>query len=490
VRQTFVIKKNNTYFMKKQILFTLFMAMQVCLVAQTTGKWFGKMIINQSNSLTVAFEVSKDTDGKFAAVMHSVDQKAYNIPADSVRVDGSELYISIVALAAEYNGTIAQDSSVFGHMSFPGGVSMKLDMQYTHNFPFTIAERPQEPKLPLPYMSKEVEFENTNIAIKLRGTLTIPGNDGPYPAIVLISGSGASDRNQTIFGHKTFLVMSDFLTRAGFAVLRYDDRGAAESEGSFLSATILDHAEDAAYAIDFLKSREFVDTLSIGLLGHSLGADIAPVTCSMNPSVSFAILMAGAAKPLKDIIVEQCDAIYPTMGISAKGTQLNKDILEALFAAIECEHDIKKAKEKGVSVLESFESRAQDLFPGDKEKLGYTTPLTINTWGSLFVPYMKHDLFHDNAKYLEQIKCPVLVIGGDKDLQVLPHHVKLIEEILVNSGNKNVTAKLYPGKNHLMQDAQTGAPSEYGDIKNTIAPDVINDIIHWIRTNACSPQKN
>lgn len=466
------------------LIFGLILAQSLfnLLSAQISGKWHGKLIINEKTNLTVAFEIKGNKAGNLSSVMHSVDQKAFNIPVDTVYAEGNDVTIIINSLAAKYTGQLINKDGIDGHMAFPGGAQMKLDLQKVDTFPFSIAERPQEPKEPLPYFSDDIEFLNKKMGIKLKGTITTPSKEGQYPAVVLISGSGASDRNQTIFGHKTFLVMSDFLTRAGFAVLRYDDRGAAESEGSFLSATILDHAEDAAYAVDFLKSREFVDTLSIGLIGHSLGADIAPVTATINPSVSYVILMAGAAKPLQEIILEQCDAIYPTMGISDSATTLNKHILQSLFEVVRVAPDTKVAREQGALILKQFEERASALTQEDKNLIGYSTPLDIKTWSGLFIPYMKHDLFHDNERYLKQLKCPVLVIGGNKDLQVLPHHVKLIEDILVSYGNKRVTAKIYLGKNHLLQDAITGSPSEYGDIENTIAPDVINDIIHWLRT--------
>jgi pimeloyl-ACP methyl ester carboxylesterase len=174
------------------------------------------------------------------------------------------------------------------------------------------------------------------------------------------------------------------------------------------------------------------------------------------------------------------------MGISDSATALNKDILQSLFEAVRVAPGTKVEREQGTLILKQFEERASALTQEDKKLIGYSTPLDIKTWSGLFVPYMKHDLFHDNEKFLKQLKCPVLVIGGDKDLQDLPHQVKLIKEILVNNGNEQVTAKIYPRKNHLMQDATTGSPSEYGDIENTIAPDVINDIIHWLRTTTGS----
>jgi pimeloyl-ACP methyl ester carboxylesterase len=451
------------------------------LSAQVQGKWHGKMKINETSSLTLAFEIAALESGGYSAVLHSVDQKAYNIEVDTVSSNGENLTLLVKALRSEYNGIKTSENEMEGFMSFPGGVKMELNLTRVEEFPFYIAKRPQEPKEPYPYISENVTFENPAAGIKLKGTLTLPAREGSYPAVVLISGSGPSDRNQTIFGHKTFLVLSDFLTRAGFAVLRYDDRGAGESEGSFARATIKDHAEDASFAVEFLKKSPFIKADKVGILGHSLGGDIAPVTASINPDISFVILMAGSALPLSEVIIEQCEAIYPTIGISDVATNLNSEILRKIYSVIKVEEDIKDAKSKAAIAIEEFNTRSAGLSEEERKKLGYSTPLNINSWDDLFIPYMKYDLFHDNSEYFSKVNCPVLVIGGDKDLQVLSHHVNLIKDGLEKGGNRKVTSKLYPGKNHLMQDATTGKPSEYGDIEITIAPDVVADIVNWLK---------
>ncbi len=480
-----IINQTKTLFMKKIIL-TLLLTIAVISFkpsfAQISGNWHGSLIINENTSLTIAVEIKQITENCYKAVLHSVDQKAFNIDVDSVHFSDSRLFMSIKSLRSEYMGKLTGGQSLEGDMQFEDGTKLKLDMKQTDEFPFSIARRPQEPSLPYPYISDNAQFTNPTDDIILRGTITTPSTTGKHPAIVLISGSGPSDRNQTIFGHKTFLVISDFLTKAGYVVLRYDDRGAGESEGDFITATIIDHARDASYAINYLKSLDYVDTNSIGVLGHSLGADIAPVVASINNTLSFAILMGGAAKPLSDVILEQCRAIYHDKGIKEEAIALNEKILEKMFSIIKEENNIKKAKEKASAALEIYEEEALAIDQKEMESLGLSTPLNIKAWASLFLPYMQYDLFHDNSFYLTSVDCPVLVIGGEKDLQILPHHVSLIEQILTESGNNQVTAKLYKGKNHLMQDAVTGAPSEYGDIENTIAPDVIEDIIAWLNS--------
>lgn len=475
--------KTNQNMRKRALLITIITLLQFSnlLTAQVQGKWHGKLIMNPTSSLTIAFEIKQHENGKFIALMHSVDQKAFNIEVDSVIVADNSIKIALSSLRADYQGSFKSDKEIAGSMIFSKTTKMELNLTRVEEFPFKVAGRPQEPKEPLPYISEDVVFENKADNIKLAGTLTIPDKKGKYPAVVLISGSGPSDRNQTIFGHKTFLVLSDMLTRAGFAVLRYDDRGAGESEGVFINTTNKEHAADASAAAEFLKTMPFIDAGKVGLLGHSLGADIAPVAASINRSLSFVILMAGSASPLTEDIVEQYDAIYPAMGVSKAGTDLNRDILYKMFEIIKEADNITIAKERAIKALEEFEPRAALLSAEDKKMLGYRTPLNINSWRDFFAPHMKHDLFHKNADYFSKVKCPVLVLGGEKDLQVLPRHVNLIKEGLEKGGNKKVTAILYPGKNHLMQDAATGELSEYGEIENTIAPDVVADIVNWIK---------
>lgn len=467
----------------KALLITIIALFQMgnFLTAQIHGKWHGKMKINETNSLTIAFEINSSENGALIAVMHSVDQKAYNILVDSISSGRDDLFLSIMSLRAEYSGKKISENEIEGFMSFPGGVKMELNMIRAEEFPFKIARRPQEPKEPYPYISENIVFENKAENIKLAGTLTTPDKDGKYPAIVLISGSGPSDRNQTIFGHKTFLVLSDLLTKAGFAVLRYDDRGAGESGGSYINASNKEHAADASSAVEFLKTMPFVNPDKVGILGHSLGADIAPVTASINSGLAFVILMAGSANPLTEDIIEQCRAIYPAIGVSESGTNLNIEIIKKMFEIIKDSENITIARERAVKALVEFDQRAAELSAEDIKLLGYRTPLNINSWRDFFLPHMKYDLFHNSAEYFSKVKCPVLVLGGEKDMQVLPHHVNLIKEGLEKGGNKRVTAILYPGKNHLMQDATTGDPGEYGDIENTIAPDVVADIVNWIK---------
>lgn len=454
---------------------------------QLSGKWFGDLVINPNFKLTIAFEINALTNGGYDAVMHSVDQKSYNITVDKISAVGDSILMEVKMLATVFSGQLVKDSfsgqktKLKGIFGKPGVQALQLNMTKCEEFPFHIAKRPQEPKKPYPYHSENVSFKNANKGISLKGTFTKPFGSVNAPAVVLISGSGPSDRNQTIFGHKIFLVIADYLTRNGFAVLRYDDRGAGESEGSFRNATVRDHAEDASFAINYLKSRYDVDSSRIGILGHSLGAEIAPIVATINSSTAFIVMMAGSAISLREVIFEQCDAVYTSLGASKVAIALNREILESTMDIFKKSVNDSVAKVDIKRNLASFDQRVAALDQADREKIGLSSPLKLSDYSNLLMPLMRYDLFHIPAETLKNVKCPVFALMGDKDIQVLPYNLSLIEQALISGGNKRVTSKLYKNRNHLLQDCTTGEVSKYGDIEDTISEEVIYDIIDWLK---------
>jgi hypothetical protein len=450
------------------------------------GKWFGDLKVNPNFKLLIAFEITTLADGDYEAVMHSADQKSFNITVDRVVAEGDSIILEIKMLSSIFKGQLITDSIsnkktlINGKLGNPGNRGLTLTLQKCDEFPFHIAQRPQEPKKPYPYHSEDVIFTNTVEKISLSGTFTKPFGAERTPAVVLISGSGPSDRNQTIFGHKVFLVLADYLTRNGFAVLRYDDRGAGESQGSFRDATVKDHAVDASYAIEYLKSRADVDSSRVGLIGHSLGAEIAPITATINSSTAFIVMMAGSAISLREVIFEQCDAVYTSRGASKDGIALNRDILESTMMIFKNSVNDSIAKEDIKRVLLTYDARVSALTQSDREKIGLSSPLKLSDYGNLLMPYMRYDLFHNPSETLKQVNCPVFALIGDKDIQVLPYNLDLIEQAVKSGGNNNIKTKLYKNRNHLFQNCTTGAVEEYGDIEETISDEVINDIIEWI----------
>lgn len=326
-----------------------------------------------------------------------------------------------------------------------------------------------------------ITYQNELADVTIAGTFTRPKDEGQYPAVILISGSGPNERNSEIFGHKVFLVWADLLTRAGIAVLRVDDRGVYESTGNFHAADNRDLADDVVAGVHYLKNRKDIEKNKIGLIGLSLGADIAPIASVKSKDVSFVVLMAGAANSLYESILEQCKAIYPIKGVSEYGVDLNHRINVAGFEVIRSESNDSIARLKIAEKMASFNSEVKTLNEHDAKTLGLSAPLNPELFYQWISPSKRFDLFYSPYDYLNKLKCPVLALNGDKDLQVLPHNLKLIEKALKEAGNTNYTIKLWKNKNHLFQTCESCTVKEYGEIEETIAPEVMDYVIEWIK---------
>lgn len=441
------------------------------------GIWQGKMVINPKMQLNVAFELYCDNNDSLTAVMHSIDQKQYDINVSKIKFANDTLRFKIGSLRAFYKGVLKESDTIVGSLS-QGKRPWALKLARVDKLPFSKPNRPQEPKRPYPYYVENVDFKNPDANITIAGTFTRPTQSGKYPAVLLISGSGPNDRDESIFGHKVFLVLSDYLTRSGIAVLRVDDRGTGETTGKFSSATILDLANDAQAAVNYLKTRN--DVGKIGLIGHSLGGDIAPIVAANSNDVSFVVLMAGSAEPLYETIYAQCEAIYKSLGVSTKGIQLNRDILEAAFETLRNEKNDSIASAIIDGKFKKIEVRIDEFSQEELKKLEIAKPLKVDDVKKFFNPALRFDLFYNPSESLLKVKCPLLAINGDKDVQVLGYNLGLIEKAVKASGNKNVSTKLFEGKNHLFQTCKTCKLDEYGYIEETIAPDVLSYLASWI----------
>lgn len=263
--------------------------------------------------------------------------------------------------------------------------------------------RPQTPKPPFPYVSEEIGFDRAP-GVRIAGTLTLPKGPGPFPAVVLIQGSGPHDRDETIFGHKPFLVLADDLTRRGIAVLRYDKRGVGGSTGKPLGATGADYAVDATAAAAFLRSRRDIDAQHIGLIGHSEGAIVAPMVAAENPKIAFVVMMAGSGVPGDELLVAQNRAALKAMG----GSDAQADMAEQ---ANRKAFDIAKSDAPDTEAIEKIEAVSTAVgVPTDRAHAG---AVTITT------PWFRWFFRYDPRPALEKLRCPVLAIDGSKDVQVL-----------------------------------------------------------------------
>ena len=437
------------------------------------GSWLGKISVN-TVELRLVFNIKLNDKDSLIATADSPDQGAKNIPLGRVILNKEKLTIQAPLLLAEYNGNIINDTTINGTWTQRGGnynVNLvKLKTAFTLN-------RPQEPKPPFSYISDDVTFTNSKFNIQLAGTLTIPAGKGPFPAVIMITGSGGQNRNEELLGHKPFLVISDWLTRNGIAVLRYDDRGVAKSQGSQLNSTSADFATDAEAAFNFLQNKSKINPKAIGLLGHSEGGLIAPIVAASNPDIAFIVSLAGPGVTGQQIIIRQSQDISKFSGVSEEQIKKSTETNKRIYAVLRKERDDKKAE---IKILATYKEILE------KEKTSKEdTEKAVNqlkaTFGTATYTWFRYFLFTDPATFWKKVKCPVLALNGEKDLQVAAHeNLPAIEKALKSSGNSSVKTVQLPGLNHLFQHCEKGLPSEYGNIEETFSPEALKIISDWI----------
>jgi len=451
----------------------------VSSIYNLSGDWMGTLAAGGAE-LRLVFHLHQDEDGDLSGTWDSVDQAALGLPISSAEVDGNSLVLELRASSARFEGTINQAGTEIVGTWIQLGNELPLTLR-----PQTEAiniERPQEPIPPFPYEAQEVKFSNSDAGIELAGTLTLPEGDGPFPAVVLISGSGPQDRNEELLGHKPFLVISDYLTRQGIAVLRYDDRGFGESSGEFSTATTEDFATDAWAAVQYLQTRNEIDNSNIGLIGHSEGGLVAPIVAAEHSEVAFIILLAGPGVPGAEVIIAQSEAAQRALGIQGDVIELTKSFNEQVFSIVlsESVDDVAQAK-----IMEVIEALSDE----DRQRLGISNEAVaqqISQWTS---DWFRFFLAYDPAPTLERVSVPVLVLNGSKDLQVLAtQNLGPIEEALKRGGNTQYEIIEYDNLNHLFQHSETGAPTEYGQIEETFAPHVLEKMGRWILERVSSDQ--
>ena len=439
---------------------------------QIAGKWVGEIQI-QENSLTIVLNIVDSPEGLLTE-MDSPDQGVTGIAASRSMFKDDSLCIEISELGIRYYGRMESKHKIVGEF-LQAGQKFLLNLSKTKSLEKKI-NRPQEPKRPLPYLEEEVSFVNKTDNIVLKGTLTIPPEANKHPAVVLISGSGPQNRNEEILNHKPFLVIADYLTRNGIAVLRFDDRGFAESEGVHGNANSYDFSKDAEAGFQFLRTRPEIDPLNIGLIGHSEGGMIAPMIASRNDQVKFIVLLAGTGIRGDKIILLQSELIGRVNGASENDLAKSKLLAQGAFELVAKATSNSELKIDLRQYFNEVDSTKAEIPSG----LSYAQ-LVEQYVGTFSSPWMTYFLTYDPKLALEKVKCPVLALNGERDLQV-PAKINLeaIELALLRGGNTKSKLLEFPNLNHLFQECRTGAPSEYGELEQTIAPFVLEELSNWI----------
>ena len=345
------------------------------------------------------------------------------------------------------------------------GRPLPLTLKRVRNQSELERRRPQNPVKPYPYREDDVTFTDTAANAVLVGTLTIPPGKGPFPAAVLISGSGRHDRDESLMGHKPFLVLADALTRKGILVLRYDKRGVGKSTGNYAQATTADFADDAEAGLRYLETRPEANPHRLGFIGHSEGGVIAPIVAARNRDVAFIVLLAGTGVPGAELLLAQHRLVALAAGVPPaeveRQSATEKEILELV------EHTPDNA---------AVERQIHDKFAGKPEEAQIGSQVKTMT-----SPWFRYFLTYDPATALRRVQCPLLALNGSLDLQVPPaENLPAIRQALQEGGNRHFELDEMPGLNHLFQHARTGAVSEYGEIEETMAPEVLDKIATWI----------
>lgn len=427
------------------------------------GAWMGTIDTGMIK-LRVVFHIVNTADG-LIATLDSLDQNVSGMPTTKTTRDGMKLKIEADKISGKFEGTIAADLNSIDGTWTQGGSSTPLKLTRAKNKAELELKRPQNPTKPYPYRDEDVSYDNKVQDVTLAATLTIPQGKGPFPAVVLITGSGAQDRDESLMGHKPFLVLADYLTRHGIVVLRADDRGTAKSTGNFSTATTPDFATDTEAGIAFLKTRPEVNPHEIGLIGHSEGGVIAPMIAARNPDVAFIVMMAGSGVRGDEILAEQVEAINLASGKSQEDTAKHVARERAVLNSIETESDPAKLR---AALKEELGSEATDA-----EIDGQMKTLTS--------PWFKYFITYDPAPALRKVKCPVLAMIGEKDTQVpAKENLPAIRAALEQGGNTHFEVVEMPGLNHLFQTAKTGSPMEYSQIEETMSPTALEKMSSWI----------
>jgi hypothetical protein len=443
------------------------------------GIWLGTLK-GPGFELRIVFHITRDAAGALTATLDSPDQGAEGIPVGSVVVTGDSLLMDVPAVLGGYKGKISSDGHTIDGQWSQSGQSLPLVL--TRSDAEIVVRRPQEPEAPYPYDEEAVTFEHAGAGVTLAGTLTLPRTPAPFAAVVLISGSGPQDRNEALMGHKPFLVLADYLTRRGVAVLRYDDRGVGESTGVFAGGTSRDFAGDALAAVAYLKSRPEIDPAKIGLVGHSEGGLIAPMAASSSSDVAFIVLMAGPGVTGEEILYAQGALIARANGASEEAVARQRALQERIFGVLKSDLDsdavgaqLRVLVKEGLDAMSDEEKQEAGFAGVDEETLIERQVQPMNS------PWFRYFLSYDPAPTLRQVTCPVLAVNGARDLQVPPgENLRAIEAALKEGGNDAVTLVELDGLNHLFQTAETGSPLEYAQIEETFSPQALAVIGDWI----------
>jgi hypothetical protein len=454
--------------MSKKLAWTgVFACLALCAQPGIEGNWQGTLDVGAAK-LRLGLHVTKNAQGEFSSKLDSIDQGAMGIPVKVTTFVGTTLHLELPNLQATYNGTLSADGSEISGTFLQGS---PFALTFKRVATVETLNRPQNPKPPFPYDAQDVAYE-TKAGIKLAGTLTLPRGAGPFPAAILITGSGPQDRDESLLGHKPFLVIADYLTRRAIAVLRMDDRGVGGSTGNSTQATLDDMADDVLADVEYLKGRKEIDPNHIGVIGHSEGGIVGPAAAVRSPDITFVIMLAGTGVTGAEVLKLQGEEIIRASGGSDKNVADQHAMQDMIFRVLRSEKDNKAAVDKMMAEWTEMPGKKSGSVSDDAIRAQFT---------SVTSPEMRSFLFYDPAAALRKLKIPVLALNGSRDLQVPPkQNLPAIQAVLAAAGNTDFTVREQPGLNHLFQKCKKCTVQEYAELEETFSPTALEAMGDWL----------
>lgn len=464
-------RMNKTAFLS--LLFAFIFSISISAQDKFDGLWGGNIV---SNGLEI--EVNFQIDEKANRVLLSVPMQKVNDQVGSgLEVKGDSIFFDYSTFGASYAGLYnSKTQEIEGEWT--QGLTTDLNLKRIKEK--SKIKRLQIVEPPFDYTYENIKFHNEEADIHLAGTLTIPNGEGPFPLAVLVSGSGPQDRNSEILGHKPFLVMADYLSSNGIAVLRYDDRGVKSSEGRFTESTSADFATDAAAALQYAQSLDRIDPDRVGLIGHSEGGMIAPKVAADYGNTDFIVSIAGPGIPIAQLMTIQNKKIFAKLGMSEEGQSIMEDKLPGIYAIVNQDEEPKELFDTLIKEVKIF----YDALPEEDQKMlgksssAYYTAIST----TFFTKWFRYFLAYDPSPSWQKVTCPVLALNGSEDIQVTSkENLEAIKKHLDLAGNKNHKEVELEGFNHLMQRCTVCSIQEYAAIEMTFEPEALEIIAQFIK---------
>lgn len=466
---------------------------QISFSQQIAGNWEGNLEV-QGIKIPIVFHISKDSSGKLTASFDSPKQNAYNLACSGVITKDDSVILLMPIIKGRYGGKKDADNKKMTGTWMQGSAALPLNLSKTSEVvKIKKMNRPQTPGPPFPYKSEEVEYDNPGKSIQFGATFTVPLPDSnvnyfrapAYPAVLLITGSGKQDRDETIFNHKPFAVIADYLTRRGIAVLRVDDRDMGKTTGDFSKSTTADFANDVEAGINYLKSRIEVDTNNIGLIGHSEGSMIAPMVAARRRDVKFIVLLAGPGVKISELMEQQSVDVASARGIPYRKLKHYRILYRQLVSTILNEPDSIKAFSNALAVFNDWQKDKSNStvkvttgVSDEETKIKFIEGLI----SQLRSPWFNYFMKFDPADYLEKVNCGVLALNGEKDIQVsAKQNLPAIKKVLEKNNNKNFKTMEMAGLNHLFQHCIKCSAEEYGELEESFDTETLKIIGDWIK---------